>query len=174
MASAETVYTRLLGATPDETVLNFDVLALLAIDQEGALDEGKLKEVVRLFRPHRDGTLSALDFVKSVDSVYKELTLLRASISNSSKMDRAFETILNFGFYFVLFCIVLSVMGVDPLVLFASISGFVLGFAFMVGSAASKYFEGLLFILVRLSALCSRKICFAYPSPFPTTGSTPI
>ena len=148
MVSSESLYHRLLSATPDETVLNFDILALLAIDREGSLDEAKLKEVVRLFRPDRDGTLSMLDFAKSVDSVYKELTLLRASISNSSKMDRAFEKIINLAFYFVLFCVVLSVMGVDPLVLFASVSGFVLGFAFMVGAAASKYFEGLLFILV--------------------------
>jgi hypothetical protein len=40
-------------------------------------------------------------------------------------------------------------MGIDPLVLFASVSGFVLGFAFMIGAACSKYFEGLLLILVR-------------------------
>ena len=30
-----------------------------------------------------------------------------------------------------------------------SISSFIVGFAFMIGEAASKYFEGLLFILVR-------------------------
>jgi hypothetical protein len=64
-------------------------------------------------------------------------------------MDRAFERIINVVFYFVVICVVLSVMGIDPLVLFASISGFVLGFAFMIGAACSKYFEGLLLILVR-------------------------
>lgn len=47
-------------------------------------------------------------------------------------MDRAFEGILNVGFYFVLVCFVLYFLDVDPFVLFASISGFVLGFAFMV------------------------------------------
>lgn len=49
-------------------------------------------------------------------------------------MDKAFEGIMNVMFYFVLFCIVLAVMGMDPFVLFASISGFVLGFAFMVST----------------------------------------
>jgi hypothetical protein len=49
-------------------------------------------------------------------------------------MDKAFEGIMNVLFYFVLFCIVLAVMGMDPFVLFASISGFVLGFAFMVSA----------------------------------------
>ena len=47
-------------------------------------------------------------------------------------MDRAFEGIINVVFYFVLLCVVLAVLGVNPFVLFASISGFVLGFAFMV------------------------------------------
>ena len=37
----------------------------------------------------------------------------------------------------------------DPLTLFLSMSSVILAFAFMIGSASSKYFEGLLFILVR-------------------------
>lgn len=37
----------------------------------------------------------------------------------------------------------------DPLSLFISLSSVVLAFAFMIGSAAAKYFEGVLFILVR-------------------------
>lgn len=46
-------------------------------------------------------------------------------------------------------CVILSQLGFDPLALFLSISGVILAFAFMIGSASSKYFEGLLFILVR-------------------------
>jgi hypothetical protein len=147
--NAEKVYQRLLSSHPDKLILNFDTFALLAIQPDGTLDLDLLKSLVSLFRPQRDGSLSLLDFVKSVDSVYKELRLLRASVANSSKLDCAFEKIVNIVFYFVLGCIVLSIFGVDPLVLFASVSGFVLGFAFMIGSAASKYFEGLLFIFVR-------------------------
>lgn len=37
----------------------------------------------------------------------------------------------------------------DPLALFLSLSSVILAFAFMIGPASSKYFEGLLFILVR-------------------------
>jgi Mechanosensitive ion channel len=147
--NAEKVYQRLLRSHPDKLVLNFDTFALLAIQDDGTLDVGLLKELVGLFRPQRDGSLSLLDFAKSVDSVYKDLRMLRASVANSTKLDGAFEKIVNIGFYFVLGCIVLSLFGVDPLVLFASVSGFVLGFAFMIGSAASKYFEGLLLIFVR-------------------------
>jgi small-conductance mechanosensitive channel len=113
---------------------------------------------------------------RSVAVCYRrQLRLLRASVVNNSRvrnqlvfnclpdvegivlnihfqltqMDRAFERIINVVFYFVVVCVVLSVVGIDPLVLFASISGFVLGFAFMIGAACSKYFEGLLLILVR-------------------------
>jgi hypothetical protein len=39
-----------------------------------------------------------LDFVKSVDSVYKEFRLLNASIENSSRIDKAFETLFNIRF----------------------------------------------------------------------------
>ena len=49
--------------------------------------------MVKLFRPDREGNLTLLDFAKSVDSVYKELRLLRASVANSSRMDKAFEKI---------------------------------------------------------------------------------
>ena len=37
----------------------------------------------------------------------------------------------------------------DPLSLFLSFSSVILAFAFVIGSASSKYFEGILFILVR-------------------------
>ena len=37
----------------------------------------------------------------------------------------------------------------DPLALFLSLSSVILAFAFVIGSASAKYFEGVLFILVR-------------------------
>jgi len=55
----------------------------------------------------------------------------------------------NFVFYAAVITIVLSILGFSPLALFLSLSSILLGFAFMVGSASSKYFEGVLFILVR-------------------------
>jgi small-conductance mechanosensitive channel len=147
--STEKVYARLLLNAPGTSVLNFDTLALLVVQPDGTLDLKKLKDIVRLFRPDREGKLSPLDFAKSIDACYKELRLLRASVANSSRIDKAFERIFNIFFYFIVGCIVLAVLGVDPLTLFASVSGFVLGFAFMIGSACSKIFEGLLLILVR-------------------------
>jgi hypothetical protein len=61
-------------------------LALLAKDEKGGIDQEKAKDLIRVFRPERDGSLSKLEFVKSIDAIYKELRLLAANISNSSQM----------------------------------------------------------------------------------------
>lgn len=117
VVSSQNVYQRLLLKTPGQTILNFETLALTAMKSNGTLDQEKLKDLIRLLRPDRDGTsrsawqfvccmenpyidslqsstlgnLSLLEFVKSVDAVYKEARLLRASVKNSEKIDRAFE-----------------------------------------------------------------------------------
>jgi hypothetical protein len=92
--SSQKVYTRLLYRSPDPAVLQFDVIAVLGVKKDGRLDQEKLKSLIKLFRPDRDGKLSGIVFAKAVDEVYRELRLLRASVANSSKIDRAFESIL--------------------------------------------------------------------------------
>jgi small-conductance mechanosensitive channel len=125
------------------------------------------------------GNLSLLEFVKSVDTVsvlnlywnskqhnslgshetlsvtclptkvYKEAKLLRASVINSEKIDRAFEKAINVVFYTLITFIVLAIFGLNPLTLIVSLTSIIVGFAFMVGPASSKMFEGWLFILIR-------------------------
>lgn len=56
---------------------------------------------------------------------------------------------INVAFFILLICIILAANGFNPLALFLSFSSIILAFAFMIGSASSKYFEGILFILVR-------------------------
>ena len=77
------------------------------------------------------------------------LSLHHCLVTNSSKIDKSFETILNWLFYAVAITIILGQLGYSPMALFLSISGVILAFAFMIGSASSKYFEGLLFIILR-------------------------
>jgi len=106
------VYDRLLLRTPDADVLHFETLALLALDDDlESVDQLKAKDLVKLFRPDREGGLTLLDFVKSVDSVYKEFRLLDASIQNSSAIDRAFENMFNVVFYIVVATIVIYALG---------------------------------------------------------------
>lgn len=52
-------------------------------------------------------------------------------------------------FYFIIACIILNVLGYDPIAVFLSLSSVVLAFSFMISQASSKYVEGLLFILYR-------------------------
>lgn len=142
IVSAQNVYERLLQSRPNEPVVNFrDTVALLAVDEDGDIEPHKMKELIQLFRPERDGQLSMIDFIRSIDSVYKQLRMLRASIANSGQIDHAFEVIFNWVFFILAACIILALLGFNPLALFLSLSSFVLGFAFMIGGASSKYFE---------------------------------
>ncbi len=142
IASAQKVYERLLlKKRTVDGMLHFDTIASLAVGKNGELDTDRAKDFIRTFRPDRDGILSMIDFVRSVDTVYKELRLLRATVVSSSKIDKALESILNIIFYVITACIILSQTGFDPLALFLSLSSIILAFAFMIGSASAKYFE---------------------------------
>lgn len=147
--SAQYLYQRLLLQNPNDDILTFEVLSLVALRKGDDLDQIKLKELIRVLRPDRNGNVAMLDFVKSIDTVYKEMRTLRASIKNSQKLDRALEKIFNIFFFVIMATVILSVLGFNPLALFLSMSSFVVAFAFMISSASSKYFEGLLFILLR-------------------------
>jgi len=116
--SAQRVYNRLMLRTPDEPVLQFmDIIAMIAVEEDVESDSGdiidqvKAKDLVKLFRPDRQGRLTMLDFVRSTDAVYKELRLLQASIENSSQIDHAFENIINLFFYVIAFVILLAALG---------------------------------------------------------------
>ena len=172
--SAQQVYDRLMLRTPQMQVMPFETLALLAKKDDGTIDKDKAKELIRLFRPNRDGTLGKLEWVKSVDVIYKELRLLSANITNSSQMDAAVENLVNVVFYVILGAIIIYRLGENPLELFLSFSSVLLAFAFMFvsfyfsfcfvqsapnlllikcalaqGKSSSKYFDGCLFILVQ-------------------------
>ena len=92
MVSSQALFDRLVE-TDESTDLSFDVLCLLAKQRDGSVDREKVRELIRTFRPDRNGKLGKLDFVKSVDSVYKTLRLLLASIKNSSQIDQACKSI---------------------------------------------------------------------------------
>lgn len=75
--SAVKVYERLMLRTPEKEVLDFETIALMAKGGDGYVDEHKVKELIKVFRPDRDGKLSRVEFVKSVDNVYKGTVLKR-------------------------------------------------------------------------------------------------
>ncbi|CAB9496794.1 Mechanosensitive ion channel protein [Seminavis robusta] len=147
--SSQAVYQRLLLRTPHLDEIPFETLALLAKDESGGINQDKAKELIKIFRPERDGTLGKLEFVKSIDAIYKQLRLLSANIANSSQIDKAIESLINFVFYGFLACMLLADLGGSPRAVYLSFSSAILGFSFMFGATSAKYFEGLLFILVQ-------------------------
>lgn len=110
--SAQKLYYRLLQRTRSEEILPFETIALLTLGDDGTMmDQQKAKDLVKLFRPSREGYLTMSDFVKSVDAVYREYRLLSASIVNSSQIDAAFENIFNSVFYIIVAIFTLSALG---------------------------------------------------------------
>ncbi len=83
--SSKEVYDRLMLSVNGFPELPFSILSVLAINAKGEFEDAKIKSLIRLFRPDRQGNLGCLEFVKSIDTVYKQLRLLRASIANSGK-----------------------------------------------------------------------------------------
>ena len=171
--SSQEVYNRLLLGSQGSSVLNFQTVAQLALRTDGSLDEGKVKLLIQTFRPDRQGNLSMLDFVKSVDAVYKESRLLRASIRNSRRLDKAFEGIISILFYIIMAAVILAVLGIDPLALFLAFSPVILGFTFMIGSSAAKFFEGILFILIRKPYEIGDRINISSPSSDSSPSGSP-
>ena len=115
---AQQLYYQLLLRQNIGKVLQFDSIAAVALNSDGTMDEDKMKDLVALFRPDRKGELSEMDFLKSIDSLYRDFRLLQAAIDNSGSMDRALEIMVNYAFYIVLWCIILSIVGIDPLAFF--------------------------------------------------------
>ena len=55
IVSSQEVFETLLQRSTDLNLLKFDVLARVAEQQDGTLDLEKLKDLIRLLRPDRDG-----------------------------------------------------------------------------------------------------------------------
>ena len=61
------MYERLFASQGSDDVLHFDSIAKIAISKGGTLNRPKLKALIHVFRPARDGTLTMIDFLKSTD-----------------------------------------------------------------------------------------------------------
>lgn len=150
--SAQNVFDRLRRHTNNiGDGVSFHLIARVACDAKGDLNQKEAKRLIRLFRPSRDGTLSKIDFVKSCDNVYKELRLLQASIANSTQIDDASEVIYNVMFYALyLFFFLLGIRGAEESYnFFLNMFLAVTPISFAIKSACGKYVEGVMLILFR-------------------------
>jgi len=85
--------------------------------------------------------MTKLEFVKSIDAVYKQLRLVLANINSSSQIDRAYNQITNSVFLVVSILVGVAVLGFNVGNLILALASVLVSFAFMIGSASSKYVE---------------------------------
>lgn len=165
IASCHEVYYRLLklappsdcsfktaesGSSDCSSVLPFDVLALLTLQDDGKTENAAKKRVIRkIFTPDRSGALPLLAFVIAVDKIYKRLRYFRASIRNASVIDEVLKKVVNTVFYCVLAFMLSSLMQFNPWTLMVSITSLLVSVSFALGSSISHYVEGVLLIAVR-------------------------
>jgi hypothetical protein len=141
MESAIKVYQRLLLINPEDSVLKFDTLAMLARDEKGKFEKEKASALVRLFRPDAEGNISLLNFLRACDKVYKSLRLFRAAIVNSNQQDDALGVILNCFFYVLVVCLIMAIFAIDPTQIFLATASLSVSLSFAIGNASSKWFE---------------------------------
>jgi hypothetical protein len=138
--SAQKTYRRLIRSA-NQSVLSYDVIKLLAVTDDGDLEEVKDLRLRRLFRPTRLNELSLLAFVQTCDTVYKKLRYFRASVGNSSVINKVLESIVDSIVNFVLALVILTILQYNPYPILVSLSTIMVSLAFAMGPSASKYIE---------------------------------
>jgi small-conductance mechanosensitive channel len=136
--SSQDVYRRLLKLSSRVGILSFDVLKLLSLEDDGLENDAKTDTLKRVFRPDKSDELPLLAFVQSCDAVYKRLRFFRASVRNSSVIERVLQDIIDVFFYFALALLVLSMMNFDPWPLLASVSTLLISFSFAFGDSTAR------------------------------------
>eukprot|EP00547_Thalassionema_nitzschioides_P001937 CAMPEP_0194200890 /NCGR_PEP_ID=MMETSP0156-20130528/1321_1 /TAXON_ID=33649 /ORGANISM="Thalassionema nitzschioides, Strain L26-B" /LENGTH=928 /DNA_ID=CAMNT_0038925959 /DNA_START=35 /DNA_END=2821 /DNA_ORIENTATION=- len=172
--SASQVFRNLQIHTNATASVSFDTIALAALDRRGNFSEAQIKQFIRIFRPDREGNLTLLDFVKSCDSVYKEMRLLQASIRNASRIDNAAEKMYNIVFYFLYLMIVqVGLFGFESgYQLILGVFALVTPLSFALSGACGKYVEGVMLVLNRKPYQIGDRISLQdVPSDAKTSGS---
>ena len=138
--SAQRIYRDLPYKDVQSGVLRFDAICN-HLAQRRNLNEKVLKKLIKLFRPERDGTLLMIDFIRSIDEVYKSLQCLKASIVGSSQIDEALGTLSLICFLFIMFLICLIILGVNLVALLTTMFSFITSISFLFKNASSDWFQ---------------------------------
>ena len=144
--SSRKTYRRLLRSA-NLVNLSYDVIILLAVTEDGNIDEVKDRALKRLFRPDHHKQVTLLSFVQTCDTVYKKLRYFRASVGNASVINQVLESIVDSIVNFFLALVIMTILEYNPYPVLVSLSTVMVSLAFAVGSSASKYIEVSNFIL---------------------------
>jgi hypothetical protein len=149
--SAELLFRRLLRimADGDDTVNLNKMTEWMYKGCHKPEEKQNAADLIDLLSPDKEGCVCLVAFVAAIDTIYRKLRLLENSVNNHSHVDKSYEKVMNFIFYFLIGCVALAILGVDPFVFILSISTLLVSFAFMIGSGVSQQFEGILLVLAR-------------------------
>lgn len=65
--SSEKLFNRLVNNDSTANLLPFETLAEIAYDSKGQLIRPKVKAMIKLFRPDRNGYITKIDFLNTID-----------------------------------------------------------------------------------------------------------
>ena len=148
--SADRLFRRLLKIFGEEETIDVNNLTRWMYKGcHGPEDKENAAHLVIMLNPDVQNRLNIVDFVKGVDVIYQRVRMLEHAIKNASHIDREYENVINFVFYFFLGCVVLAVLNLDPLTFLVSLSSLIVAFSFMIGPGTASMFEGVLMILGR-------------------------
>jgi hypothetical protein len=64
---SQALFNRLVNNDLSVKLLPFETLAQIAYDRNGELIRPKVKALIKLFRPDRNGYMTKIDFLNSID-----------------------------------------------------------------------------------------------------------
>jgi len=148
--SATKLHDRLLRKQQNDETLDIQTIALsVACDRSGNSDERKIRRILEVFQPDKDGKLSSEQFLGSIDAIYRGHTILLRSAANAVFIYRTYEHILNVGFSVCVAVGVFSILGINPFFLVLSLASLIASLALLIGPVVSSYFEGFNLVLLR-------------------------
>ena len=65
--SSEALFNRLVNNATNINQLPFETIAEICYDEHGQLIKPKVKALIKLFRPDRNGYMAKIDFLNSID-----------------------------------------------------------------------------------------------------------
>ena len=139
--SAQRTFRRLTDGDKNSNKVSFDAINVLAITEDGYLDETKQKDMRRLFRPDHNNDVSLASFVQACDNVYKQLRYFRASVANASLIDKFLEDIISNVFNGLLVLLLLSALGFNPYPVLVSMAALLVSTTFAFKTSAANYIE---------------------------------
>ncbi|KAL7557213.1 hypothetical protein ACA910_001281 [Epithemia clementina (nom. ined.)] len=174
ITSADRLFRRLLKLFEDQETV--DVSQLVRWMYKGCHLPGqkeKSAHLIILLNPDVNNCLNIVDFVRGIDAIYQRVRSLENAVHNASHIDREYERILNFVFYFILICVGLAILRLDPLTLLLTVSGLIVAISFMIGPGSAVFFEGIMMVLGRQPYDVGDRIAIANVSDMPDfDGST--